>query len=140
VFFDAMGRILVRAAEVLRSDVRAEIDDAYVRRQVDVISLIVGELGAAWNELFATLDAENAVFERTLASAGTEFIGAPGDPLRRHAALLAAVDRAIAALHEQGDADALRGMRHGLAEAAELERGMLARARERSGSAAVRRL
>jgi hypothetical protein len=31
-------------------------------------------------------------------------------------------------------------MRHGLAEAAELERDMLARARERSGMAAVRRL
>ena len=130
----------MRAAEVLRSDVRAEIDDVYLRQQVDAIALIVGELGAAWDELFATLDAENAVFERTLANAGAEFIGASGDPLRRHAALLAAVDRAIAALHEQGDAGALRDIRHGLAEAAELERGMLAGARERSGSAAVRRL
>lgn len=140
MFFDAMGRILVRAAEVLRSDVRGGIDDAYLRQQVDAIALIVGELGAAWDELFATLAAENAVFERTLANAGTEFVGASGDPLGRHAALLRAVDQAVAALHEQGDADALRGIRHGLAEAAELERGMLARARERSGSAAVRRL
>ena len=95
MFFDAMGRILVRAAEVLRSDVRAEIDDVYLRQQVDAIALIVGELGAAWDELFATLDAENAVFERTLARAGTEFTGASGDPLGRHAALLAAVDRGL---------------------------------------------
>ena len=140
MFFDAMGRILVRAAEVLRSDVRGGVDDAYLRQQVDAIALIVGELGAAWDELFATLAAENAVFERTLANAGTAFTGAADDPLRRHAALLGAVDQAIAALHEQGHADTLRGIRHGLAEAAELERGMLARARERSGSAAVRRL
>jgi hypothetical protein len=130
-----MGRILVRAGEVLRTDVHAKIDDVYLRQQVDAIALIVGEVGAAWSELFATLEAQNAVLERTLGAAG-----ASGDPLAHNAALLAAVDRAIAGLHERGDADGLRSVRDGLAEAAELERGMLARARERSGMAAVRRL
>jgi hypothetical protein len=142
VFFDAMGRILVRAGEVLRTDVRGDVDDVYVRQQVDAIALIVGEVGAAWSELFATLEAENAVLERTLASAGggssAPDLGA--DPLLRNATLLSAVDRAIASLHERGDGEALRDVRHGLVEAAELEHGMLSRARERSGMAAVRRL
>ena len=135
MFFDAMGRILLRAGEVLRTDVRGEIDDGYLRQQVDAIALIVGEVGAAWSELFATLEAENAVLERTLGAAGSS-----GDPLAHNATLLAAVDRAITGLHERGDTDGLRSVREGLAEAAELERGMLARARRQSGMAAVRRL
>ena len=142
MFFDAMGRILARAAEVLRTDVRGDIDDIYVRQQVDAIAVIVGEVGAAWGELFATLEAENAVLERTLAQAcgAARPANGDGDPLRRNAALLAAVDQAIASLHERGDGDTLRTVRHGLVEAAELEHGMLSRARERSGMAAVRRL
>jgi hypothetical protein len=136
VFFDAMGRILERAGEVLRTDVRAEVGDVYVRQQVDAIALIVSEVGAAWNELFATLENQNAVLERMLGEAKD----ADADPLRRNGMLLAAADHAIAALHERGDRDALRRMRNGLVEAAELERGLLARARERSGMAAQRRL
>jgi hypothetical protein len=137
-----MGRILARAGEVLRTDVRGEVDDVYVRQQVDAIALIVGEVGAAWSELFATLEAQNTVLERTLAGAGgvASPAGAGADPLRRNAVLLAAVDRTIAALHDSGDGNRLRTVRHGLVEAAELEHGMLARARERSGMAAVRRL
>lgn len=143
MFFDAMGRILVRAGEVLRTDVRGDVDDVYVRQQVDAIALIVGEVGAAWGELFATLEAENAVLERTLAQARRGSVIAPdlgADPLARNATLLGAVDRAIAELHDRGDGDALRAVRGGLVEAAELEHGMLSRARERSGMAAVRRL
>lgn len=140
MFFDAMGRILLRAGEVLRTDVRTGIEDAYLRQQVDAIALIVAEVGAAWSELFATLEAANAVLERTLAVAGGVPSAPEPDPLLHNATLLAAVDGAIAALHDRGDADTLRTVRHGLVEAAELEHVMLARARERAGMAAARRL
>jgi hypothetical protein len=140
VFFDSLGRVLNRAGEVLRTDVRAEIEDEFVRQQVDAIALIVSEVGAAWPELFAALARENAALRDALSRATG---GAPArgdDPLRENASLLEAIDIAVAALHGQAADDALRDLRRGLVSAAEIERELLARARERSGMATTRRL
>jgi hypothetical protein len=143
VFFDSLGRVLNRAGEVLRTDVRAEIEDEFVRQQLDAIALIVSEVGAAWPELFAALASENAALRDALLQATGGAPAAGDDPLRENATLLVAIDTAVAALHERADgaADgALRDLRHGLVNAAEIEQELLARARERSGMATTRRL
>jgi hypothetical protein len=143
VFFDSLGRVLNRAGEVLRTDVRAEVEDEFVRQQLDAIALIVSEVGAAWPELFAALARENAALRDALVQATGGAPAAGDDPLRENASLLVAIDTAVAGLHERADgaADgALRDLRRGLVNAAEIERELLARARERSGMATTRRL
>src|SRR3954452_20965603 len=75
VFFDSLGRILERAGEVLRTDVRAEVDDVFVVQQIDAIALIVSEVGAAWSELFGALERVNGVLGDTLSRAGGALSG-----------------------------------------------------------------
>lgn len=142
MFFDALGRILVRASDVLRADVRPAVaHDVFLVQQVDALVLIVGEIGAAWSELFATLERQNDILEQTLAAAGGPAApGGHGDPLRRNAELLGALDERIAELHADAGEDALRELRRGLRRAAELEQDLLAGARERAGTGATRRL
>jgi hypothetical protein len=148
VFFDALGRILARAGEVLRTDIRAEIEDDYVRQQVDAIAVIVCETAAAWSELFAALEHHNTHLAAALREAGHAAPalseGANGDdPLRRNAELLTAIDQAMCLLHDRRGDDAsaaLRAIRRRLTAAAEVERTLLTRARERSGMATTRRL
>lgn len=143
MFFDAFGRILERAGEVLRSDVRAEVEDEFVRQQVDAIALIVSEMAAAWPGLFAALERQNAILAETLSRSSSEVVANGSDPLRRNADLLASIDAAMCALHARDDAQAeasLRAMRRGLVEAAAIEQTLLSGARERSGMASTRRL
>jgi hypothetical protein len=98
--------------------------------------------------LFAALQRHNALLADALREAGpaapaTALDGSADDPLRRNTELLRAIDGAMWSLHERGGEDAgaaLRAVRRRLAEAAEVERELLVRARERSGMATTRRL
>jgi len=142
VFFDSLGRILLRASEVLRTEIRPVVDDRFLAQQVDAIALIVGEIGAAWPELFGALERTNDVLEAALrdAAPGDPVAAAAGDQLRRNAELLRAVDGAVGRLHDARDEAALARLRTALRAAAEIEQDLLSRAVERSGMAATRRL
>ena len=148
MFFDALGRLLLRAGEVLSTDVLDEVHDDFVRRQVTAIAVLVGEVGAAWPELFAALERENGQLALALAAAGGEAAdhaavatgpADPPDPLARNAALLAAIDVAIADLHDRRDDGALRAVRGHLAAAAETEQDLLRRARDRAPTGSLAR-
>ena len=136
MFFDSWGRILSRSAEVLRNDIRPAIDDEFLIQQLDAVAVIVSEVGAAWPDLFCALERENALLEQALGQPAT----GDDDPLRRNRELLTALDELMWTLHDRGDEQALRTARKGLRAAAEVERELLAAARERGGMATTRRL
>jgi len=142
VFFDSLGRILVRASEVLRTEIRPQLGDEFLAQQVDAIALIVGEVGAAWPELFGVLERTNALLDGTLREVAPDAppVAPAGDQLARNGELLIALDAAVQRLHDAGDQAALARLRGGLRAAAELEQDLLSRAVERSGMAATRRL
>ena len=142
MFFDSLGRILVRASEVLRTEIRPQLDDEFLAQQVDAIALIVGEVGAAWPELFGVLERTNELLDGTLREVAPDAppVAPAGDQLARNGELLIALDAAVQRLHDAGDQAALARLRGGLRAAAELEQDMLSRAVERSGMAATRRL
>jgi hypothetical protein len=142
VFFDSLGRILTRSAEVLRTEIRPELDDPFLAQQVDAIALIAGEIGAAWPELFGVLERTNELLDATLREVAPDApaIAPAGDQLARNGALLAALDAAVERLHEAADPAGLARVRTGLRAAAELEQDLLSRGVERSGMAAIRRL
>ena len=147
MFFDSWGRILSRSGEVLRSDIRPAIDDQFLIQQLDAVAVLVSEVGAAWADMFAALERENELLERTLRDAcgalerpARELDRRPADPLRRNRELLTALDDAIWALHDRHDESALRTARKGLRAAAQVERELLAAARARGGMATTRRL
>lgn len=142
MFFDSLGRILVRASEVLRTEIRPQLDDEFLAQQVDAIALIVGEVGAAWPELFGVLERTNELLDGTLREVAPDAppVAPAGDQLARNGELLIALDAAVQRLHDAGDQAALARLRGGLRAAAELEQDLLSRAVERSGMAATRRL
>jgi len=142
VFFDSLGRILVRSSEVLRTEIRPQLDDEFLAQQVDAIALIVGEVGAAWPELFGVLERTNELLDGTLREVAPDAppVAPAGDQLARNSELLIALDAAVQRLHDAGDQAALARLRGGLRAAAELEQDLLSRAVERSGMAATRRL
>jgi hypothetical protein len=142
VFFDSLGRILLRSSEVLRTEIRPQLDDEFLAQQVDAIALIVAEVGAAWPELFGVLERTNELLDATLREATPRAPEIPraGDQLARNGALLIALDATVERLHDAGDQAALARLRGGLRAAAELEQDLLTRAVERSGMAATRRL
>ena len=142
MFFDSLGRILVRASEVLRTEIRPQLGDEFLAQQVDAIALIVGEVGAAWPELFGVLERTNELLDGTLREVAPDAppVAPAGDQLARNGELLIALDAAVQRLHDAGDQAALASLRTGLRAAAELEQDLLSRAVERSGMAATRRL
>ncbi|CAB4866681.1 unannotated protein [freshwater metagenome] len=142
MFFDTFGRTLLRASEVLREDVRPAIDDVFLIQQIDALAVIVGEVGGAWQDLFAALQQQNAILDETLAGSGVTppTQEAPADPLAHNAALLRALDERVTQLHDANDDQRLRAVRQGLRRAAVVEQELLTAARERAGSAAIRRL
>lgn len=142
MFFDSLGRILVRSSEVLRTEIRPQLDDEFLAQQVDAIALIVGEVGAAWPELFGVLERTNELLDGTLREVAPDAppVAPAGDQLARNGELLIALDAAVQRLHDAGDQAALARLRGGLRAAAELEQDLLSRAVERSGMAATRRL
>ena len=142
MFFDSLGRILVRSSEVLRTEIRPQLDDEFLAQQVDAIALIVGEVGAAWPELFGVLERTNELLDGTLREVAPDAppVAPAGDQLARNGELLIALDAAVQRLHDTGDQAALARLRGGLRAAAELEQDLLSRAVERSGMAATRRL
>src|ERR1700687_4351322 len=63
MFYEAIGPILLRAAQTLGSEVRPQLEgEEYLLAQVDAVRAFVGELGAMWPHLVPTLQREHDIY------------------------------------------------------------------------------
>ena len=136
MFYEAIGMLIENAGKTLTARHDDERDkDVRDQREFRQITLLLARVGAMWPHLFTSLGAELDVLDRTLADALAAVPDLPrpiaarptpsDDPLQRYRQVLADLDAVVAALHEQpaepGVEAARRRLRHGLAEAAELQ-------------------
>lgn len=137
MFYESIGALLGQAAESLAADdPDLPVDERSQRARRQIIVLL-GRISVIWPQLFQALDEESAILEATRHSAveaarahGLELPDACetdeiADPLARYRQLLRALDELVILLHEHGRAswaqDALRSLRRGLADAAEVQ-------------------
>lgn len=129
--------LLGEAAVSLEADRPEEIDDERAARERRQLTALLRRVSAIWPDLFRAIDEECSILGETLRAASeaaranglavAESPSASGsrDPLARHRELLVGLDELVLLLHEQGHEawaqDALRGLRRGLADAAEVE-------------------
>jgi hypothetical protein len=128
VFFELFGPVFVRLAAALEADVITALDDDFARIQLTTVAKTLRDIGTAWPELFAALEAENAVLATALSVTGRRVGGddaSDGDALRRNRTLLAAVAEALEAFDAAADHARLATMRRALMEAAVIEQRLL---------------
>ena len=132
MFYEGIGRLIAESAALLAAG--QEGDDTKAQRAQRGIVTLLRRVGAVWPGVFDALREETAVLERTLARA-REAAAAHGieveaeapvpDPVGHYGALERELDALVARFHGEGDADwaqsALRELRRGLAEAAEVQ-------------------
>lgn len=143
MFYELIGDLLTRGGDALtdRHSDRGSGDER-TQREFRQIALLMRRVGAIWPSLFASLEQETDILSATLervsgrlADAGLNWdraVFSGSDPLQHYRYLLTELDRAVIALHEVHDqpwaAEALRDLRHGLAEAAEVQGELVDRA------------
>ncbi len=137
MFYESIGALVGRAAEALAADdPRRAVDERGQRERRQIIKML-RRIGVIWPKLFRALDEESAILEAALRSAAEAVRAqrlAPADerasaeaadPLVRYRRLLWELDELVILLHEQGEEpwaqDALRSLRRGLADAAEVQ-------------------
>ena len=148
MFYESIGAQLGRAAESLAADdPNQPIDERGQRERRQTIKLL-RRIGAIWPQLFQALDEESAILEATLRSATeaarandlalqnnrhedkhedqeTDTSASNADPLTRYRGLLLELDGLVIRLHERGHEpwaqDALRSLRRGLSDAAQVQ-------------------
>ena len=148
MFYESIGAQLGRAAESLAADdPNQPIDERGQRERRQTIKLL-RRIGAIWPQLFQALDEESAILEATLRSATeaarandlalqnnrhedkhedkeTDTSAGNANPLARYRGLLLELDGLVIRLHERGHEpwaqDALRSLRRGLSDAAQVQ-------------------
>lgn len=148
MFYESIGAQLGRAAESLAADdPNQPIDERGQRERRQTIKLL-RRIGAIWPQLFQALDEESAILEATLRSASeaarandltlqnnkhedkhedkeTDTSAGNANPLARYRGLLLELDGLVIRLHERGHEpwaqDALRSLRRGLSDAAQVQ-------------------
>lgn len=126
MFFELFGPAFVRLAAALEDEVIPALDDDFARIQATTIAKTLREVGTAWPELFAALDAENAVLDAALRTTDRPVGGdGAGDALTRNRLLLTAVAEALEAFHAAADPAGVRAMRRALMETAVIEQHLL---------------
>ena len=137
MFYESIGAQLGRAAEALAADdPRRPVDERSQRERRRTIKMLQ-RIGVIWPQLFGALAEESAILEATVrstAEAARAHRLAPADeranagitdPLVRYRRLHYELDELVILLHEHGEEpwaqDALRSLRRGLAEAAEVQ-------------------
>ena len=137
MFYESIGALLRQAAEALASDDPGRPLDERGRRERRQITALLRRIGVIWPALFRALDEECAILQATLRSTAeaarahrlTPVDGrdsaAIADPLARYRRLLCELDELVILLHAHGQEswaqDALRAVRRGLADAAEIQ-------------------
>ncbi len=132
-----MGASLGRAAEVLASEDPGRQLDERGQRERRGTTRMLRRIGAIWPTLFEALNEESEILDATLRSAAAaaraqqraptedRASAATADPLARYRLLLFELDQMVILLHEHGEQpwaqDALRSLRRGLFDAAEVQ-------------------
>jgi hypothetical protein len=136
LIYEAIGSLLSHAGEALATrhsgnghkDVRSD-------REFRQIATLLSRIGAIWPNLFNDLQREIRAFEETLASVRTQCAAngvelpestiSSADPLVRYREALLDMDRALQTLQEHNGEPwrevAVRRLREGLADAAEIQ-------------------
>ena len=137
MFYESVGVLLGGAAEALAADDPNRPVDERGQRERRQITVLLRRIGVIWPKLFQALDEESAILESTLRSTAEtarahQLAAADGptsagitDPLVRYRQLLFDLDQWVILLHEHGQEPwvqaALRSLRRGLADAAEVQ-------------------
>ncbi len=132
MFYESIGALLGRAAEAVAADDPSRLVDERGQRERRGTIKLLRRIGVIWPKLFQTLEEESAILEATLRSAvdaarraPTDEVAVSADPLDRYRQLLYHLDELVIVLHEHGQEpwaqDALRSLRRGLADAAEVQ-------------------
>ncbi len=135
MFYESIGALLGRAAEAVAADDPSHLVDERGQRERRGTIKLLRRIGVIWPKLFQTLEEESAILEATLRSAAeaarahrltpTDEGTVSADPLERYRRLLYDLDELVILLHEHGQEpwaqDALRSLRRGLADAAEVQ-------------------
>ena len=137
LFYETIGSLVSGAGErLVRSDLAGQRDERG-QREFRQITTLLRRVGVIWPQLFAALAEESAILEETLRSAASaardheltpkdaDAVAEVADPLARYSRLLSALDAMVVLLYEHHDEpwaqDALRSLRRGLADAAEVQ-------------------
>lgn len=131
MFYEGIGKLLAETATILAAGDAAA--DEKARRAQRGLTTLLRRVGAAWPGIFNALAEETAVFEATLerarAAAARQGLEVPAeaavsDPVAYYGALQRELQAYIVGFHAAGtDAatEALRDIRRGMAEAAEIQ-------------------
>jgi hypothetical protein len=132
MFYEGIGKLLAEAASLLAAGQKG--GDAKAQRAQRGITTLLRRLGAVWPGVFDALRDETSVLEVTLASArkvatehGIEIEreARVTDPVGHYGALQRELDAIVERFHAAGDEawaqSALRDIRRGFAEAAEVQ-------------------
>jgi len=132
MFYEGIGKLLSEAAAMLAAGQAG--GDAKAQRAQRGITTLLRRLGAVWPGVFDALRDETSVLETTLATArrvaelhGIEIARevSVADPVGHYAALQRELDSVVEGFHAAGDEawaqSALRDIRRGFAEAAEVQ-------------------
>ena len=134
LFYETIGPLLGRAADALEgADLPAPPDERR-QRELRQIRTLLRRIRAIWPDMFHALAEETAILEATLRAAisqanahglDPEGEGAAAGPLDRYRGLLGALDAMVILLQEHAEEvwaqDAMRSIRRGLADAAEVQ-------------------
>ncbi len=135
MFYESIGASLGRVAETLEADdPRRTVDERGQRERRATVKLL-RRIGVIWPSLFQALDKETEILEATLRSTAEALrphrpVAADepvlsAEPLARYRELLYELDQLVILLHEHSDEPwaqaALRSVRRGLADAAEVQ-------------------
>ena len=137
MFYELIGTLLGQAAVSLASDPPDRLGDERVQRERRQITALLRRIGAIWPDLFRALEEECSILEKTLrdiaeaarrsglAASESAALGAGAEPLARYRALHCELDEWVIRLHERDQepwaVEALRVLRRGLADAAEVQ-------------------
>jgi len=132
MFYEGIGKLLAETATILAAGEVAA--DEKARRAQRGLTTLLRRVGAAWRGIFSALREETAVFEATLerarAAALQQGLAVPAepavrDPVAHYGALQRELQAYIVLFHAEGGSDAataaLRDIRRGMAEAAEIQ-------------------
>lgn len=137
---DLIGPILLRAAEVLDSEVRPAVaHDEFLAAQVDAIMVFVGEVGAMWPNLIRSLEEQNEIYWHAIQSVSDTPIEKPDDLATALAEAERVLGDLVEQLHDENARLDLARLRSALGEAARLQEQMIARARDMTSFEGVRR-
>ena len=136
MFYESIGTLLGQAGDSIAADDPNVVVDERAQRERRQTTKLLRRIGAIWPQLFQALDEESSILDATLRTACeaarthhlaeiSSTAGSEADPLTRYRRLLCELDELVIQLHEHSDEtwaqDALRSVRGGLADAAEVQ-------------------